>query len=341
MKKINIVILVLLFSGISVSLAQSKYQISNKIHLTGNNGWDYISVDEDAARLYVSHGTEVNVVDLTRNESIGIIPDTKGVHGIAVAKDLNKGFISNGRDTSVTVIDLKTLAFITKIKVTGNNPDAILYDPFTKRVFTFNGRSSNSTVIDAVTYKILETIPLPGKPEFSVTDFKGTVYVNIETKNLVCKINSKTMKMEQSWSIAPGEEPSGLAFDLKNNRLFSVCSNKLMVVSNPETGKVVTTLPIGDGCDGVAFDPILKRIYSANGEGNMTIVEQKDANTYVVLENLPTQKSARTITVNTKTHKIYLPAAEYGEAPAPTAENPRPRSPLKPNTFVVLEISTK
>ena len=341
MKKISFAVLVLLFSGLSVSVAQSKYQISNKIHLTGNSGWDYISVDEDAARLYVSHGNEVNVVDLIKNESIGIIPDTKGVHGIAIAKDLNKGFISNGRDTSVTVVDLKTLAFITKIKVTGNNPDAILYDPFTKRIFTFNGRSSNSTVIDAVTYKVLETIPLPGKPEFSVTDYKGTIYVNIETKNLICKINSRTMKMEKSWSVAPGEEPSGLAFDLKNNRLFSVCGNKLMAVSNPETGKVVTTLPIGDGCDGVAFDPGLKRIYAANGEGNMTIVEQKDANTYVVLENLPTQKSARTITVNTKMHKIYLPAAEYGETPTPTAENPRPRSPLKPNSFVVLEISTK
>ena len=341
MKKFSFAVILLLFSGLSASLAQTNYQISNRIHLTGNSGWDYLTVDADAARLYVSHGTEVNVVDLTKNESVGIIPDTKGVHGIAVAKDLNKGFISNGRDTSVTIINLKTLKFIAKVKVTGNNPDAILYDPFTKRVFTFNGRSSSSTVIDAVTNKVLETIPLPGKPEFSATDNKGVIYVNIEDKSLICKINSKTMKMEKNWSIAPGEEPSGLAFDIKNNRLFSVCSNKLMVVSNPETGKVVTTLPIGNGCDGVAYDPGLKRIYSSNGEGTMTIVEQKDANNYVVLENLPTQKGARTISVDSKTHKLYLPTAEYGETPAPTSENQHPRPTLKPNSFIVLEISTK
>lgn len=341
MKKTNLAVALLLFLGASTSFAQTNYQISNKIHLEGNGGWDYLTMDESASRLYVSHGSVVQVVDLTKNILLGTIPDTKGVHGIALATDLNKGFISNGRDTSVTIIDLKTLQFIAKVKVTGNNPDAILYDPYSKKVFTFNGRSSNSTVIDAISNKVIATIPLSGKPEFSVTDLKGKIFVNIEDKSAISEINATTMKVEQTWSIAPGEEPSGLAFDLKNNRLFSVCNNKLLVVVNSENGKVVTTLPIGENVDGVAFDPILKRIYSSNGDGTMTVVQEVKENTFTILENFPTQKGARTITLNSKTHKIYLPTSEYGETPPATAENPRPRATIKPNTFTILEISTK
>jgi YVTN family beta-propeller protein len=341
MKKTNLVAALLLFLGASTAFAQTNYQISNKIHLEGNGGWDYLTMDKAASRLYVSHGSVVQVVDLKKNTLLGTIPDTKGVHGIALATNLNKGFISNGRDTSVTIFNLKTLRFIAKVKVTGNNPDAILYDPYSKKVFTFNGRSSNSTVIDAISNKVIATIPLSGKPEFSVTDLKGKIYVNIEDKSAISEINATTMKVEQTWSVAPGEEPSGLAFDLKNHRLFSVCNNKLMVVVNSENGKMVTTLPIGENVDGVAFDPILKRIYSSNGDGTMTIIQEKNENTFTVLENFKTQKGARTITLNSKTHKIYLPTAEYGETPAATAENPRPRATIKPNTFTILEISTK
>ena len=341
MKKLNLSLIVFMFLLTTNLVAQTACKLVNKIQLPDNGSWDYLTVDTEASCLYISHGMEVQVVDLTKNVLVGTISDTKGVHGIAVAKDLNKGFISNGRDTSVTVFNLKTLEFIAKVKVTGNNPDAILYDPFSKKIFTFNGRSANSTVIDAVSNKVIATIPLIGKPEFSVTDLKGKIYVNIEDKSSICEIDTKTLKVDENWSIKPGEEPSGLAIDLQNNRLFSVCDNKTLVVLNAGTGKVVTTLKIGGNVDGVAFDPILKQIYSSNGEGTMTVIQQKDADNYSILENFPTQKGARTIAVNPETHRVYLPTAEYGETPAPTAENQHPRAQIKPGTFTILEISTK
>jgi len=341
MRKAKFALSLLMFSCVGFSFAQSNYRIVNKIHIDGNGGWDYITMDEAASRLYVSHGNEMNVVDITTNKVIGTIPDTKGVHGIALAKDLDKGFISNGRDTSVTIIDLKTLKFIAKVKVTGNNPDAIIYDSLSHKVFTFNGRSSNSTVIDAKTNKVIGTIKLTGKPEFPVNDLAGKIYVNIEDKNSISVINVNTLKVEHTWSVVPGESPSGLAIDLKNKRLFSVCENKLMVVVDYLTGKVITTLKIGEGVDGVSFDPGLNRAYSSNGEGTMTVVQEKDANTFTVLENVPTQKGARTITVNTKTHKLYLPTAEYGEAPAATAQSPHTRAAVKPGSFTVLEVGLK
>jgi len=341
MKKVNFgIVILMLFCTVS-SFAQSGYKIVNKIHVDGNGGWDYITVDEKGSMLYVSHGNELNVIDLKTNKLTGTVSDTKGIHGITMAKDLDKGFISNGRDTSVTIIDLKTLKFITKVKVTGINPDAILYDSFSHKVFTFNARSSNSTAMDANTNKVIGTIKLIGKPEFAVTDLKGNIYVNIEDKNSICKINVNTLKVEKIWSIAPGESPSGLAIDLKTKRLFSVCENKLMVVLDYETGKIVTTLKIGEGVDGVAFDKELNRIYSSNGVGTMTVVQEIDANTFKVLENFPTQKGARTIAVNSKTHKLYLPTAEYNEASAPTTQNPHPRGTIKPGTFTVLEVGLK
>ena len=281
------------------------------------------------------------MIDVTTGKLIETVSDTKGVHGITLAKDLGKGFISNGRDTSVTVIDLKTSKSIARIKVTGLNLDAILYDPFSHKVFTFNGRSSNSTVIDAVSNNVIGTIALAGKPEFAVSNLEGKIFVNIEDKNSISVINANTLEVEQIWSIAPGESPSGLAIDRENHRLFSVCENKIMVVTNYDNGKVVTTLKIGEGSDGVAFDPILKRAYSSNGEGTLTVVQEKDANTFTVLENIPTQKGARTITVNSKTHKLYLPTAEYNKVPASTTQNSRPRATIKPGSFKILEVGLK
>jgi len=341
MKKLHVTLVLLFFVCVSSIFAQSKYQITNKITIGGDGGWDYLSMDVATSRLFVSHGNVVNVVDVAAGKLIATIPDTKGVHGIALANDLNKAFISNGRDTSVTVIDLKTLNFIARVKVTGNNPDAILYDPFSHKVFTFNGRSSNSTVIDAVTNKVIGTIALSGKPEFPVTDSNGKIYVNIEDKSSISAIDVKTLKVLQTWSIAPGDGPSGLAFDVKNHRLFSVCGNKLLVVSNPESGKVVTTVKIGENVDGVSFDASQNRIYTSNGDGSMTIIQEKDADTYTVLETFPTVRGARTITLNSKTHKLYLPAAEYGETPAATDQNPRPRATMKPGSFMVLEVGLK
>lgn len=341
MRKLSLILSFVMLISVSTAFAQtakSGYKIANRIHLEGDGGWDYLTMDDATSRLYISHGTIVQVLDVNEKKVVGTIPDTKGVHGIALAKDLNKGFISNGRDTSVTVFDLKSSEVITKVKVTGNNPDAILYDPFTHKVFTFNGRSSNSTVIDANSNKVIGTIELPGKPEFSVTDGKGKIYVNIEDKSQLCLINPTTLKVENTWSVAPGEEPSGLAIDTKDHRLFTVCGNKLMIVLDADNGKVVAKLDIGDRVDGVSYDPGLKRIYSSNGEGTMTVVQKVNKDTFKVLENFPTQKGAKTITLNVKTHRIYLSTAEFDAAPAPTTENPRPRPAVKPNTFTIIEI---
>jgi YVTN family beta-propeller protein len=315
----------------------SQYKISNKFSLEGDGSWDYLIIDDTTGLLYISHQTIVQVLNVRTGKIIETIPDTKGVHGIAIARNLNKGFISNGRDTSVTVFDLLNLKTIEKIKVTGSNPDAILFDSFTQRVFTFNGRSNNATVIDAKTDKVLSTIALEGKPEFAVSDDNGRVYVNIEDKSKICLINPVSMKVEQSWPIAPGEEPSGLALDNKTHRLFSVC-DKLMIIVDALTGKVITTIPIGDRVDGVSFDSGLKRAYSSNGDGTMTVVQEVNENTFKVLENVETQIGARTITLDKSTHKIYLSSAEFGESPAVTAENPHPRPSIKPGTFVILEL---
>ena len=329
-----ICIVVLLVSGNLVS-AQSGYKVVNQIHLEGDGGWDYLSVDEAAGRLYVSHATMSLVVDLKTGKQIGKISDTNGIHGIAVAPSLNKGFTSNGRDNSVTVFDLKTLEVIEKIQVSGKNPDAILYDAFSGKLFTFNGGSSNASVIDPAQSMEIGTIQLDGKPEFPQSDGKGKIYVNIEDKSEISVINPKTLKVEKSWSIAPGEEPSGLALDNQTHRLFSVCGNKLMVVSDAVAGKVITTLPIGSGCDGVAFDPTLKRAFSSNGgDGTITVVQEENKDSFKVLETISTQKGARTITIDKTTHHLYLSTAEFG---APVEGSRRP--PVKPDTFVVLDVA--
>ncbi len=333
MKTINLVFALALMCSQTIYAQTSAYKIANKIKLEGEGGWDYLTADDATGKLYVSHGTVTQVVNAASGQLLGTIPDTKGVHGIALAKDLNKGFISDGKDTAVTVFDLTTLAVQAKIKVTGINPDAILYDPFSHKVFVYNGRTSNATVIDAVTNKVIETIPLPGKPEFSVTDEKGNVYVNIEDKSKICRINSATLKVEQTWSLGKGEEPSGLAIDNKNHRLFSVCDNKLMIVLDAQSGNVIAALPIGENVDGAAFDPETERAYSSNGEGTMTVIQGTNGKDYKVLENVATQKGARTITIDKKTHHLYLPTAEFE---APIDEKQRPK--VKAGSFVILDI---
>jgi YVTN family beta-propeller protein len=339
MKKVIILICLSILFLVNITLkAQSNYRIANKFNLEGDGGWDYLASDDADSRLFISHGNVVQVMDESTGKLLGTIPDTKGVHGIAFAYELNKGFISCGRDTSVIAFNLATLETLARIKVTGINPDAILYDKYSGKVFTFNGRSSNTTVIEAKTNEVVSTIPLDGKPEFPVTDGKGKIFVNIEDKNKISLINTDKLTVEQNWSISPGEEPSGLALDNDNHILFSVCSNKLMVIVDAEKGSVITTLPIGDRCDGVAFNSGKKIAYSSNGEGTMTVVKEESRDKFMVLENFETQKSARTITVNNKTGHLYLPAAEFGPAPEPTAENPNPRPKIKSGTFVILDI---
>jgi DNA-binding beta-propeller fold protein YncE len=337
MKKVFLIIsCTVLILGSSSLIAQSNYKVGNKIHVEGEGGWDYLNVDEVNGRIFVSHATIAQAIDIKTGKLVGTIPDTKGIHGIAIANDLNKGFTSNGRDSSVTIFNLKTFEVIAKIYVTGRNPDAILYDPYSQKVFTFNGGGNNSTVIDAKENKVIGTIPLDGKPEFSATDGKGKVFVNIEDKSVINVINSVTLKVEQHWPIAPGEEPSGLALDNQTHRLFSVCGNKLMVVTDAETGKIITTLPIGDRCDGVTFDPEKKRAYASNGEGSITVVQEETGNSFKVLETVTTQPGAKTIAIDKTTHHLYLTTAEYESAP--TATNRRP--PVKPNSFVILDVET-
>jgi YVTN family beta-propeller protein len=313
--------------------AQSNYKISRQIAVGGDGSWDYITVDGAASRIYASHATSAVVVDSKTGKVIGSIPDTKGIHGIALNKALNRGYTSNGRDSSVTVFDLTTLKPIETIKVTGANPDCIMFDSFSGKIFTFNGRSSNATVIDTKNNKVVATIPLDGKPEFAASDGKGSIFVNIEDKSVINVISTKEYKVIHSWPIAPGEEPSGLALDNETHRLFSVCSNKLMVVTDAETGKVITTLPIGDRCDGVAFDPAKKLAYSSNGEGSITVVQEVNASTFKVLETIKTLPGAKTIALDQTTHHLYLPTAEYGVAAAGER-----RPPIKPNSFMILDI---
>jgi len=338
MKK-SIFFAAILISISGLSYAQSACKLVNRNHLEGDGGWDYLTVNETTNTAFISHSNIVQVVDLASSKVIATISNLSGVHGIALAKDLNKGYISNGKDSSVTVFELSTYKTTAKIQVTGKNPDAILYDPYSQLVFVFNGRTANATVIDAKTNLIKATIKLDGKPEFSQTDLKGNIFVNIEDKNMINVIDTKMLKVTQHWSIAPGEEPSGLALDNETHRLFSVCGNKIMVVIDAQTGKVIKTLPIGDNCDGVAFDSVLKRAYSSNGDGTITVVQEVNKDTFVVLENAASQKSARTIAINSKTHHLYLPAAEYNPKPEGILANERPT--IKPGSFVILDVVAK
>ena len=274
MKKILATTFLLTALNLSFNLSAKEktgYKIINRIHLDGDGGWDYLTMDDAAGILYVSHGTMVQVVDVKSGKQVAVIDDTKGVHGISIAPQFNKGYISCGKDSSVVVFDTKTFKTLNKIKISGANPDAILFDAFSKKVFVFNGRSNNVTVIDASSDKEIATIPVEGKPEFAATDERGKVYVNIEDKSTLCTINSQTLKVEQCWPVAPVEEPSGLAIDTFMHRLFTVSDGHLAVV-NALSGAVIDTLPIGDRVDGVAFDTGLRRAYTANGDGTMPVV---------------------------------------------------------------------
>lgn len=313
----------------------SGYHVAKKLVLGGEGGWDYLTVDSDARRVYLSRGTHVMVVDADTGAVVGDIPNTNGVHGIALVPALGKGFTSNGRDGTVTIFDLKTLKVLGSTPV-GKNPDAIIFDPASQRVFAFNGASKDATAIDAKSGTAAGTIPLGGKPEFAVSDEKGHVFVNIEDKSEIVELDAGKLTVENHWSIAPGEEPSGLAIDRKHRRLFSVCSNKLMVVLNADNGKVVTTLPIGSGPDASGFDPSTGFAFSSNGEGTLTVVHEDSPDKFSVVENVPTQVRARTMALDAKTHQVYLVTAEFGPTPAPTTQQPRPRPPMVPGTFMLL-----
>ena len=325
-------------SGLATSAYAQKpigYHLLTKINVGGEGGWDYLIADAHAHRLYVSHATKVVVIDTSTDKVVGDIPNLKGVHGIAFAEKLGKGFISDGRDNSVLIFDLKTLKALATVKV-DKNPDCILFDPATNRVFAFNRGASNFTAIDAATGKALGTIDLGGTPEFAAADGKGMVYVNLDNKSQIAAIDANKLTVTAHWPAAPGEDTVGMAIDRKTNRIFVSCGNKKMVIIDAATGKVVADVPIGDGSDAAGFDPETKLAFSSNGEGTLTVVHEDSKDKFTVAENVKTQRGARTMAIDTKTHKVYLATAQYGETPAPTASQPRPRPPTIPNSFVIL-----
>jgi YVTN family beta-propeller protein len=332
-------LLTLLIASCLAASAQH-YKLTHSIHIGGTGGWDYLAADSQARRLYVSHNTEVEVLDLDTEKIVGKIAGADGVHGIALAPESNRGYISSGRSDSILVFDLKTLKVLSTVKA-GSNPDGIVYEPVNHRVLAFNGRSKSATVLDAAT-GTTHTIALDGKPEFPVADGKGVVFVNIEDKSEIQKINAKTLKVENTWPLSPCESPSGLAFDRANRRLFSVCDNKLMAVLDADSGKLVATTAIGEGPDAAAFDPELKLAFSSNGEsGTLTVVQEQGNDKYGILETVTTKAGARTMALDDKTHKIYLSDAEFGPAPVATAEHPHPRRSITPGSFQVLVVERK
>ena len=335
MKKIFFAVLALGFCLASIAAADKGYHLLTKIKVAGDGGWDYLSVDPAAGRLYVSHDIRVEVIDLGSDTVVGEVPGLSGVHGIAIASDLGRGFISNGKSGKVTIFSLKTLEKLGEVNA-GNNPDAILYDPAARAVFAFNGKSDDATVIDAATGKALGTIKLDGKPEFAAADGLGRVFVNLEDKNLVLMIDAGKLRVEKSWAIAPGENPTGLAMDTKNQRLFVVCGNRLLVVLNSDTGKLIGSYPIGARVDGAAFDPALGLVFASNGEGTLTVIHQDSKDKYTLRESVKTQIGARTIALDPRSHRVFLPVAEFGPAPASTSDHPHPRPSIVPGSFQVL-----
>jgi len=329
--------LILLAAAVALAAAGPGYKVINTFKVGGDGGWDYLTADSAARRLYISRATHVIVLDLDSGKTVGDIADTPGVHGIALVPELGRGFVSNGREGTVSIFDIKTLATGSKVKV-GDNPDAILYDPATKRVFTFNGRSQDSTAIDATNGTVLGTIKLDGKPEFAATDGKGEIFVNIEDKSELTVIDPAKLAVKQSWPLAPCEEPSGLAIDAKHRRLFVGCDNKMMAVVNADTGKVLATPAIGDGVDATAFDGETGLAFASCGEGVLTVVREESPEKFSVAENVPTQQGARTMALDTKTHNVYVVTAKFGPPPAPTADNPHPRRTILPDSFVVLVV---
>jgi DNA-binding beta-propeller fold protein YncE len=314
------------------------YHLVNKISLTGADGWDYLTMDSANHRLYVSRSTHVSVIDTSTGKVVGDIPDTAGVHGIALDPKTGHGFTSNGRSNTVTIFDIKTLKKIGETPV-GEGPDAIIFDPSSKRVFTFNGRAQTATALDAVSGKVVGTVALPGRPEFPVTDGKGHLYDNIEDKSEIVAIDAQALKVDNTWSLAPGDGPSGLTIDPKGRRLFAVCGNQKMIVMDADTGKVVATPTIGNGPDAAAYDGGAKLVFSPNGEdGTLTVLKQVSPNQYTVAATVTTQSGARTMTLDEKTHHLFTIAAQT-VPPAPGVDQPRWRRSYVDGSVTVLEFA--
>lgn len=320
MKKVLITVLAAAILAAIPAFAQ-QFKVTDKVTLGGEGGWDYLTYDKDGKRLFITRGSHVMVVDAKTLKLTNDIPDLSAIHGVALDHELNRGFISNGGDNTVTVFDLKTLKKLDSVNV-GERPDAILYEPFSKHVFTFNARSKDSTVLDAATGKVIATIPLGGKPEFPASDAKGKLYVNIEDKSQIAEVDVTKNLVLNAWSLAPCHEPSALAFDVEHHRLFAGCDDKVMAVVDSDSGKVVTTVPIGDGVDAGRFNSKTQQIFMSCGEGVLTVIHEDSPDKYTVQQNLPTAKGARTMALDPDSDTAYLVTAQREDKPVPPGQRP-------------------
>jgi len=327
----------LVAAPLSAQTSQSGFHVTRRIPVTGDGGWDYVTFDTARSRIFISRSTRVQVVDANSGQLVAEIPNTGGVHGIALAYALGKGYTSNGRDTTVTVFDFVTLAPKKVIRVTGANPDGILYDSVTNRVFTFNGRGQNTTAIDAVGDSVVGTLALGGKPEAAVSDGAGHIFVNIEDRSTIVEFDATKLSILHTYPIAPCEEPSGLAMDQAHHLLFAGCGNKMMGIIDSNTGQVVATPPTDGGTDANAFDPVTGIAFSSNGAGTLTLVTQTAPGQFTS-ENVPTARGARTMALDPKTHRAYLVTASFNPVPTASATQPRTRPTMVPGSFVVLVV---
>lgn len=334
-KFVSLVSLLLALQSL-LAFAAEVYKPEREISIGGEGGWDILTIDSTAHRLYLSHSTNVVVIDLAKNAVTGEISDTPGVHGFIAVPETGRGFSSNGKEAKASVVDLKTLQTVSKID-TGEGPDALVYEPKHGEVYIFNHHGSSATVIDAKTAKVVTTISLGGSPEFAVADSAaGLVYCNIEDKNEVVAIDAAKHEVVAHWPLAPGEGPSGIALDSAHHRLFSTCDNKMMTMLDAESGKVVATVPIADGPDGCAFDDKSQLAFASCGSGTTTIAKEEAPDKLTLVQTLKTERGARTIALDPVTHRIYLPTAQFETTPTPAPEAPRQRPKIVPNTFKLL-----
>jgi DNA-binding beta-propeller fold protein YncE len=315
----------------------SVYRVSRTFRIGGEGSWDYLAVDEANRHLFVSHATQVDVVDLESGKLVATIKNTPGVHGIAIASKPGRGFISCGKANTIVVFDLKTLAETSRVP-TGEGPDAIMFDSASNHVFAMNGHGSSATVVDADKLSVAGTIPLGGKPEFTVADGKGAAFVNLEDKDSVSRYDTAKMQVTATWPLAPCKGPGSMAMDKKSNRLFIGCGNDLMVVVDAANGKVVAKVPVGHGVDAAVFESHAGLIFESSGDGKVTIVHEDSPDKYSVAGIVSTATGAKTMTRDPKTHNMYLPVADFGPLPAPTKETPKPKAPVLPGTFRIIEL---
>jgi DNA-binding beta-propeller fold protein YncE len=326
---------VICIPAVAQSAGSSGYHLVKKVKLGGTGGWDYLEVDPATHRLFISRGTHYIVVDPEQGKIIGDIPDSQRAHGVAFANESNKGFTTDGGSGDSIMFDLTSLKVLGRIK-TDQDSDGVIYDPLSKRVFTFNGDAATASAIDTAAGKLVSTFPLGGKPEFGATDGKGNIFVNLEDKSSIVKFDAKTLKIENTWPLAPCESPSGLAIDAAHEILVVGCHNKLMTFVDGNTGKVIGTVPIGQGVDANRFDPVTGYAFASCGDGTLTIAHEDSPTKFSPVEMIQTQRGARTMAIDYATHTVYLVTAEFGPAPAATADNPRPRPAILPDTFTLL-----